>query len=152
MPPPPPPPNETIRQRVNRVGDWILSSIFGYLSTAWQWRVSAKELVRSFATWFSDFTTWLLAVSENLLTIFIAYCVVKATWYLMLKDGPSIETAVTRIENHWKGALILIVPLFFRTVREVLSKVKKLPLGMETESDTTPDETKPNPPDAAGGT
>lgn len=91
-------------------------------------------------------------MSENLLTIFIAYCVVKATWYLMLKDGPSIETAVTRIENHWKGALILLVPLFFRTVREVLSKVKKLPLGMETESDPAPAATKPNPPNGTGGT
>ena len=55
------------------------------------------------------------------------------------EKSPLVAILTTLSEN-WKGLLLLLIPLFYRTVRTFLEKVKKF-AGMETEPEekrTTP--------------
>jgi len=71
---------------------------------------------------------------------FISY---QIAWIVKGPHQERIKSTVAMLNENWKVGLLLLVPLFYRTVRMFLERVRKF-LGMETRD---PDEisTEPNP-------
>jgi hypothetical protein len=75
------------------------------------------------------FTVILLTVT---LLGFICYQAAWVAW----SPQERIKSTLTMLNENWKVGLLLLVPLFYRTVRMFLQRVRKF-LGMETRE---PDE------------
>jgi hypothetical protein len=76
---------------------------------------------------------WLVAVAERLVALIIAATVFYAGWSLFHGTAdPSLKDALKTFSDNWRVFLFLLIPLFYRTVRTFLERVKKF-AGMETE-------------------
>jgi hypothetical protein len=71
---------------------------------------------------------WLVSVAERLVVLAIA-CVVFYTGWLAFSGASSIWILSVLSEN-WKALLLLLIPLFYRTIRTFLEEVQKF-AGME---------------------
>jgi len=58
-----------------------------------------------------------------------------------------IEDALKMLNENWKVGLLILIPLFYRTIRMFLERVRKA-FGMEVQEPEDVEE-KPNPPDSA---
>ena len=58
-----------------------------------------------------------------------------------------IEGALKMLNENWKVGLLILIPLFYRTIRMFLERVRKA-FGMEVQEPEDVEE-KPNPPDSA---
>jgi len=107
----------------------------------------------------STFSGWetlfdrLLKVSEVVivLTISIAlvlFAVREVLWIWFASDPAMrearIEALIKTMNDNWKVGLLLLVPLFYRTIRTFLERVRKA-FGMEARLPEDIEE-KPNPP------
>jgi hypothetical protein len=78
--------------------------------------------------------------------------VFETGWILSRCPQERIKSTLTMLNENWKVGLLLLVPLFYRTVRMFLERVRKF-LGMERDPEqvvtqTNPERTKsgqPNP-------
>jgi hypothetical protein len=82
---------------------------------------------------------WLVGVVERLVVLSIAFVTFYVGWFAfygakMVPKGavkpPAVEF-LTALSENWKGFLLLLIPLFYRTVRTFLERVEKF-AGMET--------------------
>ena len=61
-----------------------------------------------------------------------------------LSGSNRIEAALKMLNENWKVGLLILVPLFYRTIRMFLERVRKV-WGMEAQQPEAVEE-KPNPP------
>ncbi len=97
-----------------------------------------------------------LKACEALLVIFLTvallgFIVYQITWIITACPQERIKSTFTMLNENWKVGLLLLVPLFYRTIRMFLERVRKF-LGMETREpdeervETNPEPAKPNQP------
>jgi hypothetical protein len=92
---------------------------------------------------------WLLSTVEGFLALSVCAGVFYCVFKLFFCGGGTIEGAIEAVDNHWKGALLLVVALFYRTVRVWLERIKTGPLGVEAPS--SEDSMADNPGGATSG-
>jgi hypothetical protein len=83
---------------------------------------------------FSD--RWLKAaeVWSVMVLVTVLWIVAIGTLVWILKDPTARLSPVLRnINDNWKAFLLLLIPIFYRTMKGVLQRVKKLPWGMEAQ-------------------
>jgi hypothetical protein len=78
-----------------------------------------------------------------LTTVLLGFIVYQVGWILAQSSQERIKSTITMLNENWKVALLLLVPLFYRTVRMFLERVRKF-LGMEAR-DPEQEITEPNP-------
>jgi hypothetical protein len=76
---------------------------------------------------------WMVGVAERLLSLGIAFVVFYVGWCAF--SGRKAQTSAAEhilesLSNNWKALLILLIPLYYRTIRIFLERVKKA-FGME---------------------
>jgi hypothetical protein len=100
-------------------------------------QATAGEPKKSFAQSFVSFSEVLLHVSE----LWSVAVLVTVTWLVSLGTAIWIAGYPTQrlplvlgnLNNNWKACLLLLVPLFYRTMKSVLRRIKKWPGGMESQ-------------------
>lgn len=76
---------------------------------------------------------WLVAVAERLVALIIGVTVFYASWSIFHGTAdPSLKDSLKTFSDNWRVFLLLLIPLFYRTVRIFLERVRKF-AGMETE-------------------
>lgn len=83
---------------------------------------------------------WIVGVLERLVVITIVLMAFYVGWLAFhgttnQADRSAFVTTLTTLSDNWKPLLLLLIPLFYRTVRTFLEKVRKF-AGMETDMDT----------------
>lgn len=93
-----------------------------------------------------NFLNWLLTVLELLIVLaivlVIGYAIVSFLW------GDSqvrVVLLMVAINENWKAALILLIPLFYRPIRIYLEQLDKGPFGMQRRPAPVEQEQKENP-------
>jgi hypothetical protein len=89
-----------------------------------------------------------LAVSLTILAILTLIWIVKTGSLQTQQDR--LTTILKTLSDNWKAVLILLVPLFYRTIRKFIARIKKGPWGMEADSEEEADKldiplAEPNP-------
>lgn len=79
---------------------------------------------------------WVVAVIERMVVIAVALIAFYSGWLAFHEPGKSdaLTQTLKALSEYWKGLLLLLIPLFYRTVRTFLEKVRKF-AGMETETE-----------------
>jgi hypothetical protein len=110
---------------------------------------------------FTTFSGWerlfdrCLKSSEILLVLTITVALVlfvvrEVLWVWLACDAvirqERIESALKMLNENWKVGLLILVPLFYRTIRMFLERVRKA-FGMEVQPEEIVE--KPNPPQVA---
>ena len=102
-----------------------------------------------------EWLNWLLSVVEPLIVLIITLLVGYATYWLVFGSSTSdhynqLVQSIKTVNDNWKAALILILLLFYRTVRTFLEQAeeawgvrKKKPIiGEPTEEANPPRKTE----------
>jgi hypothetical protein len=89
-----------------------------------------------------------LKACEALLVIFLTaallgFIAYQITWIVASCPEERIKSTFTMLNENWKVGLLLLVPLFYRTIRMFLERVRKF-LGMETR-EPEEERVEPNP-------
>jgi hypothetical protein len=95
------------------------------------------------------FVVLTLALTVMIITVLTLIWIVGACSLRIEQER--LTTSLETLNNNWKAVLILIIPLFYRTIRKFLARVTRLPGGVEavTEDEKVRPELspmKPNPP------
>jgi hypothetical protein len=77
-----------------------------------------------------DGLNWLLSVFEPLIVLVIGFLILYSAYWLVFGSEQSarqtrIMLLIRGINDNWKAALILLVPLFYRTVRVFLEQAEE---------------------------
>jgi hypothetical protein len=83
---------------------------------------------------------WLVDVAERLVVLAIA-CVVFYTGWLALSGASSIWILSVLSEN-WKALLLLLIPMFYRTIRSFIDRMEEGPFGTKAPHQKTVDPAK----------
>jgi hypothetical protein len=78
---------------------------------------------------------WVVGVVERLVVLAIAFVAFYVGWFALHGDKQKSDALVQMLKalsDNWKGLLLLLIPLFYRTVRTFLERAKKF-LGIEAE-------------------
>ncbi len=67
----------------------------------------------------------------SLTVVLLGFVVYQIVWIMAGCVQERINSTFKMLNDYWKVGLLLLVPLFYRTVRMFLEKVRKF-LGMET--------------------
>jgi len=112
--------------------------------------------------WLLQFSNWellfdrCLKISEavvviTITSVLILFVVREVLWVWFACDAAireqRIEAALKMLNENWKVGLLILVPLFYRTIRMFLERVRKA-FGMEVQEPEEIEE-KPNPPESA---
>ena len=94
--------------------------------------VRALEKLSQLPEWLN----WLLSVVEPLLVLGIAGSIGYVAYGLVFAPGQPFRNCellkfIRAVSENWKAGLILLLVLFYRTVRVFLEQIEKGPLGME---------------------
>lgn len=112
----------------------------------------SNSSLSSFAGWEQLFDRCLkvseAAIVLAITAVFVLFVVREVLWIWFGCD-PSvrqqrIEAALKMLNENWKVGLLILVPLFYRTIRMFLERVRKV-WGMEAQQPEAVEE-KPNPP------
>ena len=71
---------------------------------------------------------WLLSVIEPLIALAIGFLFLYATLCLVLGSYQKLailSSVLTAVNDNWKAALALLIPLFYRPVRLVLEQLAR---------------------------
>jgi DNA integrity scanning protein DisA with diadenylate cyclase activity len=113
-------------------------------------------------SWFSPFSSWelrfdrCLKISEAVIvltitTALVLFVVREVLWVWFACDATirqqRIEDTLKMLNENWKVGLLILVPLFYRTIRMFLERVRKA-FGMEVQQPEQVEE-KANPPEVA---
>jgi hypothetical protein len=97
---------------------------------------------------------WIVEVAERLVVIGIGsavlYLVVRFTLAI---SSPSDSQLLQNADKNWKALLILLVPLFYPTIKRFLKELKKGPFGLERAElpgTMEPEEKRPLPQEKIG--
>lgn len=53
--------------------------------------------------------------------------------WVLIDPTTRLAPVLKNINDNWKAFLLLLIPVFYRTMKGVLQRVKKLPWGMEAQ-------------------
>lgn len=85
--------------------------------------------VRTALSRLPDFLNWLLSAIEPLIVLGITVSISYGVWCLVRPDVNGRQAHVLAlmkwINDNWKAALILLVPLFYRTIRIFLEQAEE---------------------------
>lgn len=90
-------------------------------------------------------TVAIIAIGVALL---IGYEIFWVAWPASTTPQYRIEAVLRALNENWKAGLLLLIPLFYRTVRTLLERIRKVP-GFEISLPTEA-EKEPNPPRKQG--
>ncbi len=96
----------------------------------WLWTI-----IQALPAWIIKTLDWIVAATERLIVLAIAFTAFYTGWIAFRGDTKSSDTfaqALKTLSENWKGLLLLLVPLFYRTIRAFLERVRKF-AGMETD-------------------
>jgi len=96
-----------------------------------------------------DWLNWLLSVCEPLIALAIASFAFYAGWIVLSPSHSDSQARLIQtlraLNDNWKAVLLLLVPLFYRTVRtfleqaeEAFSIKRKKPLSGEPQEESNP--------------
>lgn len=96
------------------------------------WLASSVKVLSDLPVWLN----WLLSVVEPLIVLGITALIGYVAYRLVFvtdETGKNCELLKTIqvVSENWKASLILLLVLFYRTVRVFLEQIEKGPLGME---------------------
>lgn len=100
---------------------------------SWIWKLLSKVLPAAVLS----ILDWLTRVVERAVVLAIAFAVFYFFWHIIHGNQSQVSSAEHALEvcsQNWKGLLILLVPLFYRTIRTFLEKVRRA-WGMEVEAE-----------------
>lgn len=83
----------------------------------------------------------------SLTVVLLGFVVYQIVWIIAGCPQERINSTFKMLNDNWKVGLLLLVPLFYRTVRMFLERVRKF-LGMETR-DPEQESVETNPEPAA---
>lgn len=95
------------------------------------WLARLEERSDTYLTVAELFVVLALAISLAILALFTLIWIVK-TWSLQVQQD-RLTTVLKTISDDWKAVLILLVPLFYRTIRKFIARIRKGPLGVEAD-------------------
>jgi hypothetical protein len=125
--------------------------------------IMATKIIKVWLAWLDDHSDSFLTVAELFVVLALAASVtilalLTLTWIFLAGNLTSINERLTgtlnTLSNDWKAVLLLLVPLFYRTARRFIARIRKGPLGMEAdpeEGEIKPNATaaETNPPEGA---
>jgi hypothetical protein len=88
--------------------------------------------------WILNSLDWLVGVVERLVVLAVAFLTFYIGWLTFHGAGiaqkgaakPPAAELLTALSENWKGLLLVLIPLFYRTARTFLERVQKF-AGME---------------------
>ena len=83
--------------------------------------------------WITSLLDWTVGVAERLVVLAIAFVAFYVGFQTL--RGTSEKPLLEALSANWKGLLLLLVPLFYRTVRGFMERVEEA-WGMKTRSST----------------
>ncbi len=87
-----------------------------------------KKLTKS-----EKFLNCLELISVSLIALSIWLGAAFAGFWILFGSGENqkkrLSAALNNVNINWKIGLLLLIPLFYRTVREILSRIEEGPLG-----------------------
>ena len=107
------------------------------LPTLWNW-------MRAAATKWPERLDALLLVFERAFVLLLGCVIAYCGWHLCFGDQKWAAGILATLSDHWKGALVLLVPAFYRTVRMWIEKARSF--GPVSQPDDAM--TDSNPPSA----
>jgi hypothetical protein len=75
-----------------------------------------------------EWLNWLLAVVEPLVVLGVTFSLAYATYWLVFaqdKGHAYLSTTIKQLNDNWKVGLILLVALFYRTIRIFLEQAEE---------------------------
>lgn len=115
--------------------------------------VAVTQYTLTFMDWLQDVAStilrildWFVAVAERLLVLSLAGLIFYFGYLILFGKVRQVnEYALKEIAGNWKAALVvLLIPLFYRTVRMFLEKARKF-AGIEAGPPEEEESAKPNP-------
>jgi hypothetical protein len=109
-------------------------------------------------SWFDKVEPWLdrlLKCLEVMVVLVLAFAILVATgfeiiWVFRGDQWPSqgrLATLLKGLNENWKVVFLLLVPLFYRTVRGFLERVEEFAGAKAPRSPKSASPEKPNPPE-----
>lgn len=97
-------------------------------------------VIQGIPTWVLSVLDWVINVAERLVVIAIVAGIGYIGWraFYSADQAKFIADTLEPLSKNWKGLLLLLIPLFYRTARTFLEKVKKVG-WMETEPREKPE-------------
>jgi hypothetical protein len=93
-----------------------------------------------------NFLNWLLGVLELLIVLAIALVIgYGVVCFLWGTNQDRFVKLIAVINDNWKAALVLLIPLFYRPIRIYLEQLDKGPFGMQRRPARVEQEQKDNP-------
>lgn len=87
------------------------------------------NLARASLSRLPDFLNWLLSAIEPLIVLGITVSVSYGAWCLIMPEANGRQARILAlmkgINDNWKAALVLLVPLFYRTIRIFLEQAEE---------------------------
>lgn len=128
---------------------------------AWQWLLKETPTIRSwprkwwslFKTHFAaapDYVDWLASLVEGLLVLCIGVGILVAASRLFFSDKRTIDVAFVQIDKHWRASLVIVIPLFHKTVKTLLLNIKEAAGISFHGGPAAPVETHRNPGEQGG--
>ena len=96
-----------------------------------------------------DWLDWLLSIIERLIVLAIAVCVFYSGWVILGPNHAQLQAQLIQtaraLNDNWKAVLLLLIPLFYRTIRMFLEQTeeafgmkRKKPLSGELQKEPNP--------------
>jgi len=94
--------------------------------------------------WLEDRSDTFMTVAELVLVLALALflsilAILTLFWILWTKhlyiEQERLTVVLKTLSDNWKAVLILLVPLFYRTIRKFIARIKKGPLGVEADAE-----------------
>jgi hypothetical protein len=79
---------------------------------------------------------------ELVIVVLVAVWAIIGAWNYAKDTNWKLTGLLTMLDEKWKGALLLSALVFYRSVREALSRARKGPFGIELGDPFQPAETK----------
>jgi hypothetical protein len=79
----------------------------------------------------TGFQTAIFQVAELVVVVAMVVWALIGAWHYGTSTEWKLTGLLTLLDERWKGALILCALAFYRSVRELLGRTRKGPMGME---------------------
>lgn len=76
--------------------------------------------------WLLGLLDWAVLLAERLLVLGLAFVVLRFGFRLVFgRYSPSEGDIAAKVSENWKAVILLLIPLFYRTVRTFLEQVEE---------------------------
>jgi hypothetical protein len=96
-----------------------------------------------------EWLNWLLSLVEPVIVLGIAFCIAYGAWCLVTPElngrQARIISAIKVLSENWKSAMLLLVLLFYRTIRMFLEQTEEAWGMKRKKTDPIEKQESPNP-------